>query len=137
MLGYSRAVICWVFPDQRADSVDQLDINRAVEGIIERSEPDIVYTHHPGDLNLDHRRVAEAVLVETRGRLSVQCMTPEWPGRCIGPPFLGTVRVDITETLAQKVAACRCYVDELRPWPHPRSIQAIQAQTVELFDAYD
>ena len=52
-----------LFPDQRSDTVAQLTINKAAEHLIGLYSPEMVYTHHVGDLNLDHRRVAEAVLV--------------------------------------------------------------------------
>jgi len=44
------------FPDNRFDQVDLLDIIKVIERIIERVQPDIVYTHHGGDLNIDHQR---------------------------------------------------------------------------------
>jgi LmbE family N-acetylglucosaminyl deacetylase len=123
-----------VFADQQADRLPQLRINKAVEGRIAMHEPDVIYTHHVGDLNLDHRRVAEAVLVATRMHPArILCMTPEFPSRCVGPAFVPTHGVDITETLEQKIAACLCYTDEIRPYPHPRSEQALRAQTVERF----
>src|SRR3990167_5050165 len=50
------------FQDQRSDTVPQVTINKAVEHLVRFAGPEIVFTHHVGDLNLDHRRVAEAVL---------------------------------------------------------------------------
>jgi LmbE family N-acetylglucosaminyl deacetylase len=126
-----------VFPDQEADMVPQLAINRWMADFLIANACDTIYTHHVGDLNLDHRRVAEAVLVATRpGSSDVQevyHMRPEWPDRCVGPAWVPKAVIDITETLEQKIQACLCYTDELRPYPHPRSEQALRAESVEWF----
>jgi len=125
------------FPDQQADAVPQLVINRTVESALALYRPDVVYTHHVGDLNIDHRRVAEAVLVATRpGCSSVETvyhMRPEWPDRCVGPAWAPTHHVGIAETLEAKVRACLCYTAELRPYPHPRSERAIREASHESF----
>lgn len=127
-------VLANVFPDQQSDTVPQLTINRAVEQEIRSWVPTHVYTHHVGDLNLDHRRVAEAVLVATRGFSGeVYSMAPEWPSRCVGPAWSPTIERAIQDAIAVKVDACKCYVDELRPYPHPRSEQAIRQQRSEWF----
>lgn len=122
-----------VFPDQEADAVRQIVINRAVEDLVAGYIPDLVYTHHVGDLNLDHRKVAEAVLVATRGT-PVRCMTPEWPSRCVGPKWKPKLREAIYgKPFAAKVKACLCYKAELRAYPHPRSEKAIRANHEEAF----
>lgn len=126
----------FAFPDQQADAVYQVAINDYVRCVIDELEqdPDIVYTHHVGDLNVDHRRVAEAVLVETRGMCKVRCMTPEWPERCVGPAFVPNMRVEYGPVAkALKLTACQCYEAELRPYPHPRSIQAVREERAESF----
>ena len=42
------------FPDNRMDSIDLLDVVKAVEAVIDEIQPDVIYTHHYGDLNIDH-----------------------------------------------------------------------------------
>ena len=42
-------------PDNRLDSLDLLDIVKNIEEVSSRISPDIVYVHHSGDLNIDHR----------------------------------------------------------------------------------
>ena len=132
-LGCTAEAWC-VFPDQRADTVPQLALNQAVAHVVADQQPDLVYSHHVGDLNLDHRRVAEAVLVATRMSPARVCsVAPEFPARCVGPAWAPNHEEDITDTLEQKIAACLCYIDEMRPYPHPRSEQALRARTVEQF----
>ncbi len=117
-----------LFPDQQADTVPQLSINQAIEELVGAYRPARVYTHYHSDLNIDHRRVSEAVLVATRGmEVKVLGMTPEWPARCVGPRFLDDSNESFSaEDLDVKISACLCYVDELRPYPHPRSEKYIR-----------
>jgi LmbE family N-acetylglucosaminyl deacetylase len=89
---------------------------------------DIVYTHHPGDLNRDHRLVAEAVQVACRPhtanvtslRYFETPSSTEW-----GSGFVPNLFVDIDAHLAEKVHLVGRYETEMRPWPHPRSEQAL------------
>ena len=53
-------------PDNRLDSLDRLDLIKQVEERIVRHQPKIVYVHHAGDLNVDHRRLHEAVVTACR-----------------------------------------------------------------------
>jgi LmbE family N-acetylglucosaminyl deacetylase len=91
-------------------------------------DADIVYTHHPGDLNRDHRLVSEAVQVACRPfTANVQSLryfdTPsstEW-----GSGFVPNLFVDIDAHLAEKVHLVARYETEVRPFPHPRSQDAL------------
>jgi LmbE family N-acetylglucosaminyl deacetylase len=91
--------------------------------------PDIVYTHHPGDLNPAHRAVSEAVQVACRPtdpdapkslRYFETPSSTEW-----GSGFVPNLFVDIDAHLAEKVHLVGRYETEMRPWPHPRSEQAL------------
>jgi N-acetylglucosamine malate deacetylase 1 len=123
------------FPDNRLDTLALLDIVKVVEAHIERIAPEIVYTHHAGDLNLDHRRVHQAVVTACRpqpGRgvdtllfFEVASST-EWQTPGSAPAFLPNWFVDISGTLEAKLKALDAYRDEMRDWPHPRSYQGIR-----------
>ena len=54
------------YPDNRMDSVDLLDVVKTVSDHIDRFEPEVIFTHHHGDLNIDHLIVCEADLTATR-----------------------------------------------------------------------
>jgi LmbE family N-acetylglucosaminyl deacetylase len=123
-------------PDNQFDSVPLLDVVKVVEKIIERWNPDAVYTHHGGDLNIDHRVLSEAVLTATRPRQrnSVRdvymfeiASSTEWAFQQLSPVFRPNVFVDISETLETKVSAMQEYESEIREFPHPRSKQALRA----------
>src|SRR6202022_4450373 len=57
------------FADNRLDAEPLLHIIRVVEQHIREISPDTVYTHHAGDLNIDHRRTHEAILTACRPQL--------------------------------------------------------------------
>jgi LmbE family N-acetylglucosaminyl deacetylase len=112
-----------------------LDLAVAVEQQIAQSRPSLILTHNANDLNVDHRQVHEAVMTAARpqpGHQSpdVLCFevpsSTEWRSPTAGNAFVPQVFVDISEYLDSKIEALRFYADELRPWPHARSIRGIE-----------
>ncbi|MDP4093172.1 MAG: PIG-L deacetylase family protein [Bacillota bacterium] len=133
-VGYSE-VFFNDFPDNRFDSMSILNITRTIEKHIERFRPDIVYTHHYGDLNKDHRLTFEAVITACRpvGEYSVKeiyCFeTPsstEWNFKYGENSFKPNVFIDIEDTISMKLEALKCYKSEIREFPHPRSIKGLE-----------
>src|SRR6266852_5261101 len=70
-VGAKELVLCKL-PDNRLDTVPLLDVVKLVEELIARFQPEVIYAHHPGDLNVDHGVVHRAVLTATRP-ISGQC----------------------------------------------------------------
>lgn len=121
------------FPDNRMDSVDLLDVTKAVEDWLNEVRPDIVYTHYPHDLNVDHRYVSEAVQTACRpqpGGQRRQILFFEVPSstewRLGAQPFAPNYYADISATLGRKLKALDCYASEMRAWPHARSVPACE-----------
>jgi len=122
------------FPDNRLDTVPLLDITQSIEGAIDTLKPRCVYTHHHGDLNIDHRIVHQAVLTACRplpGSTVAAIYgfetlsSTEWEA---GAPSFDPRRwVDIGRTLERKIAALEAYREEMRPFPHARSIENVRA----------
>src|SRR5688572_7086007 len=50
------------FPDNALDTVPLLDLVQKVEKLIDALKPSTVYTHHAGDLNIDHQLIARAAV---------------------------------------------------------------------------
>jgi LmbE family N-acetylglucosaminyl deacetylase len=124
-----------LLPDNGLDTVPLLEVAKIVEADLERFRPDIVYTHHSGDLNVDHRRVAEAVMIAARPQAATRVnaiygfevlSSTEW-AFSDAVPFRPRRFVDITRQIERKCAALACYEFELRPFPHPRSREAVLA----------
>lgn len=123
------------FPDNRMDTVALLDITKAVEELIAEHRPDTVFTHHAGDVNIDHRRIHEAVVTACRPQSGHPVKTllcfevpssTEWQLPGSAPAFTPNWFVDISVTLGRKLAALEAYAEELRAWPHPRSRQGVE-----------
>jgi LmbE family N-acetylglucosaminyl deacetylase len=123
-------------PDNRLDTVPLLEVVKLIEDLVDRIKPEIIYTHHPGDLNVDHGVVFRAVLTATRPVSSHSVReiysfevpsSTEWAFQQVGPAFMPNVFVDITDTLETKVAAMECYRSEATKFPHPRSPEALRA----------
>jgi LmbE family N-acetylglucosaminyl deacetylase len=122
-------------PDNALDSIPLLDVIKAVEAFVEKVRPSVVYTHHRGDLNVDHGVVHDAVLTACRpiGDCPVQRIlsgetlsSSEWQSPDAAP-FRPTIFHDITDTIDAKAAAMEAYAGEIRAFPHPRSVEAIRA----------
>ena len=115
--------------DQRLDTLPMLQITRAIEAQVEKIQPSVVYTHHAGDLNLDHRIVHQAAMTALRPLPSAPCRdlftfevlsSTEW-----GTAFMPNHFVCISAYMNLKLDALRCYGDEMRDPPHPRSLMGI------------
>ena len=61
-----RDLFLYNLPDNRFDTVPLLDVVKIIEELIERLKPEVIYTHHGGDLNIDHVVTHRAVLTATR-----------------------------------------------------------------------
>ena len=126
-------------PDQRLDDMPLLEVIEPIQQLVRELRPQVVYTHHRGDANQDHRAVFAATLVAVRpfGINPVErvlcyevASSTEW-----GPPFaewafLPNVFVNITATLDTKLRAVDAYQEtfqsEVKPFPHPRSPEAVR-----------
>ena len=124
------------FPDNQLDAVELLSLVKFIEAAIGELRPDLVYTHHGADLNIDHRLTFRATLTATRplpGATVTEVRTfevpssTEWSSPHLGPEFRPTLYVDVGPSWDAKLAALRAYSPELRPPPHPRSLEAIDA----------
>ena len=128
----ARNVVIHDFPDNAMDSVPRLDLAKVIEQAIEYLRPRIIYTHDAGDLNVDHVRVHEAVMIAARpvpGQpvRSIYCFeVPSSTGWRPGAGFTPNHFVDVSQTLHTKLAALACYEEEMRPWPHARSLTAVE-----------
>ena len=123
------------FPDNRMDSVNLLDIVKIIEKEIRRINPEIIYTHHIGDLNIDHSITHRAVMTACRPepKKSVKkifCFeipsSTEWQSITSKNYFKPNCFINISKTLGKKIKALKAYKSEMRSWPHSRSIKAVE-----------
>jgi LmbE family N-acetylglucosaminyl deacetylase len=124
------------FPDQKMDTVPILEITHRIEREIESLRPSVIFTHHGGDLNMDHVIAFRATLTAARPK-SGSCVrsihayevlsSTEWSFQKFEPRFEPNLFYDISETLARKLEAMKIYETEVRQPPHPRSPAGIEA----------
>jgi LmbE family N-acetylglucosaminyl deacetylase len=124
------------FPDNQFDEPPLLSIVKCVEKVLDEIRPDVVYTHHPSDLNIDHKITFQAVLTATRPlpNCSVKELytfeTPsatEWSFHQNHPVFKPNVFIDVSQSIEIKLQAMEFYETEIRSFPHPRSLEALKA----------
>lgn len=124
--------------DNRFDSVDLLDIIKIIEKEKEQFQPDVIFTHHGGDLNIDHQRTFEAVITCTRPmehervKTIIAFETPsgtEWRASTDPKHFIPNLFFEVTEeNIMAKVKGMENYEFEKRSYPHPRSPEALKIQ---------
>ena len=132
-VGYSNVEFADL-PDNRFDSLDLLDVIKIVQSYVDKYNPDTIFTHHYGDLNIDHRITFDAVITVCRpvNHCRVQnifCFeTPsstEWNFKYGESTFKPTVFFDVSHTLNYKLSAMEYYLTESTQYPHPRSTEAL------------
>ncbi|OJJ19301.1 PIG-L family deacetylase [marine bacterium AO1-C] len=133
-IGY-HSVGIYDLPDNRFDSIPLLDIVKIIEKEKTQFQPEIIFTHHGADLNVDHQRTFEAVMTATRPmqqevvKTILTFETPsstEWQAFNQPNPFLPNFFVSVREqNLKAKIDGMESYVFEKRPYPHPRSPKSL------------
>lgn len=121
------------YPDNALDTIPILAITQTLEKIIADFKPNIIYTHHIGDLNIDHQITHKATLTACRPIpnstvkiiLSFEVLSStEWSTPHFSP-FIPNYFVDISSNINSKREFLEYYADEMRPAPHSRSISNI------------
>ena len=128
-LGISK-VFFLDLPDQKYDTVPLLDIVQKIEKVKKAINPDIVFTHHPSDLNLDHKITSRAVLTAFRPlkgekAKKIYGFDVQESSRWLENGFVPNVFFDVSVSFSKKINALKAYKSESREYPHPRSPEAI------------
>ncbi|NLG02987.1 MAG: PIG-L family deacetylase [Clostridia bacterium] len=123
-------------PDNRLDRIERLDIIKIIESFIRDHQPTTLFTHHFGDVNIDHRITHDSVIAASRPQPNFPVKeilffevpsSTEWRPSGSLETFIPNMFVDISQTLSVKIDAINAYASELRFFPHPRSLEAIEA----------
>jgi len=142
ILGFS-APILGSFPNIEMNTVPHLQLVRFIEAAIESTGADLVVTHHPEDINDDHRRVAKAVVAASRlyqrkagvpelnGLYFMEVLSAtDWTYPAGLNPFAPDTFVDASATLDLKLAALAAYRGVMREAPHPRREEVLRGHAV-------
>ncbi len=132
----AKDLFTYNLPDNRFDTLALLDVVKIVEDLIDDIQPHTVYTHHNGDLNIDHEVVFRATMTAVRPlsecpvrelySFEVPSST-EWSFQKYHGGFRPNVFVNITDTIDVKIDAMQTYDGESRRFPHPRSTEALRS----------
>ncbi len=135
ILGSEPPIFC-DFPDNKMDTISLLSIVKVIENLILEYQPETLLTHHAGDVNIDHQLLHQAVVTACRPQFDHPVRTllffevassTEWQIPQSAPAFMPNWFEDISAFFDQKVSGMTAYQEELREWPHPRSLKAIEA----------
>ena len=121
------------FPDNQMDTIPMIEIVKVIEEIIMCFQPSRIYTHHPGDLNIDHRITFNSVITACRpvpgcNVKEILCYevlsSTEWAfGH--NQPFVPNFFIDISKTFDAKITAFSLFTNECMRQPHSRSLSNI------------
>ena len=130
------------FKNIQFNTVPHLDMVKAIEAAIVKFKPEWVFTHHPSDVNIDHRVCFEASMAAIRlpQRYSKDIpptlikkiflfevlSSTDW-APSIGLAFQPNCFFDIKTTFDIKMQVLDYYGNALKPFPHSRSRENIKA----------
>lgn len=123
------------FKDQMLETYPRLELNKYLKNLVNEFKPDIIYTHHEGDYNLDHKVLFEAVLYASRPYLGEWVPSEVYSFEILSSTEWGWQAKDVFKPvvfevlekkhLEMKLQAMKEYKSEIHEAPHPRSAEAI------------
>ena len=136
-IGY-HGISTYDFPDNRFDTIALLDLIKVIEKEKQLFKPEVIFTHHGGDLNIDHQRTFESVITSCRPmqdeivKTIITFETPsgtEWRSPTDPRHFLPNLFISLSEeNIDAKIKGMESYEFERREYPHPRSPEALKIQ---------
>ncbi|QED46218.1 PIG-L deacetylase family protein [Cytobacillus dafuensis] len=130
-----KEVIFLQYPNLEMETIPLHKITKEIEKLIEKYKPEMIFTHHYGDLNRDHQITYQAVLTAIRpiaGKKPIELIcfetlsSSEWTQHTSDKTFKPNYFVDISDTIDQKQHALLAYDVEMRMFPHPRSYEGVE-----------
>jgi LmbE family N-acetylglucosaminyl deacetylase len=124
------------FPAPELDTIPIAEISRAIADVIKKLNVFTVFLPHRGDIHHDHGIVFNAGLVASRpvGKYSVKeiyayetLSETEWAAPFGDDAFIPVKFVNITDQMIYKLQAMQCFKSQLRDFPNPRSLEAIES----------
>lgn len=124
------------FPAVMLEEQHRYEVNKAIDDVVKKYKPEIVYIPHFGDMQKDHAIVSETVMVAVRPRGNYTVKTvlayetlseTEWNIPHAANMFIPNYFVDITNTLENKLKALSIFKSQVSEFPNPRSLQTIEA----------
>jgi len=135
ILGVTATHFLDEFPAAKLDTVPHFQLNARLATVMRELRPETVYVPFVGDIHRDHQAVAESAMVACRpidGSSVRQILAYEtlsetnWNAPGITPAFTPNVFTNISDTLQRKLDAMAAFGSQLRPFPHERSVEAVE-----------
>lgn len=128
------------FPNIKMNTVPHLDLVQFIEKSIAEWQACAIVTHHPSDVNIDHRETSRAAQAAARLFQRTTSVPPlrffaymevpsctEWSLDPSSIRFQPNLFVEIgPASVDLKIRALSAYAGVMRPYPHPRSPEAIR-----------
>ena len=123
------------YPNLLLETIPIHEITKAIEALLDKYAPAMIFTHHYGDTNKDHQILFQAVITAARplpGKQPIEILcfetvsSSEWSQHTNDKEFKPNYFVDITDTFDDKVKSLKYYDVEMRPFPHPRSYDGVR-----------
>ena len=127
------------FPNIKMNTVPHLELVQYIEQCIEDWQAEVIFTHHPSDTNIDHQETSRAAVAACRlfqrkegipqlrelSYMEVPSST-EWSLNSAENRFTPNKFVGIGKSgVEKKLEALSAYTGVMRPYPHPRSVEAL------------
>jgi len=130
------------FGCMRFKDADHHEMVRFIETAIKDCQPDLLITHHPADIHIDHQVTNECCMEAAKlPQRQIERMNPikrillmevpsstDWSLSCSHDRFVPNIFSAVSpENIESKIAAIKVYKDVLREEPHPRSEKHLKA----------
>ena len=127
------------FPNIKMNTVPHLELVQFIEKCISDWQAEAIFTHHPSDTNIDHQETSKAVIAACRlfqrtdgvPHFRELCYmevlsSTEWSLNSAENRFIPNYYIEIgKEGIDTKIKALSAYAGVMRPYPHPRSVEAL------------
>jgi LmbE family N-acetylglucosaminyl deacetylase len=123
------------FPDNKLDSIPLLKFIKIIEKIKKKINPDIIYTHHPNDINIDHQKIYNSVIVAFRPevennlkeiRLVEIPSSTEYGIKKNLNFFVPNIFINSKKYYQKKIKAFNFYKNEIKKYPYSRSLNGLK-----------
>ncbi len=124
------------FPASMIETVPRYQLNDSISKVVQEFQPDEVFIPHRGDMQIDHKMIADAAMVALRPKYShvvkriyayETLSETGWDVPNTTNEFIPTVYEDISNYISKKLAAMSLFKSQLSVFPNARSIQSIEA----------
>ena len=127
------------FPNIKMNTTPHLELVQFIESCIKDWQAEVIITHHPADVNIDHVDTSKAVIAACRlfqrtdgvPRLKELLYmevpsSTEWSLNSGDNQFVPNTWVEVgKDGVDKKIEALQAYSGVMRPYPHPRSVEAL------------